>query len=72
MLNPVHSSDKPVEHSVEQRLKSVDAGEAYNAKAPAKHLPDTGVSATSTFVISIISLFAGFSSLLAGITKRKN
>ena len=72
VLNPVHSSDKPVEHSVEQRFKAVDAGEAYNAKAPAKHLPDTGVSATSTFVISIISLFAGFSSLLAGITKRKN
>ena len=72
VLNPVHSSDKPVEHSVEQRFKSVDAGEAYNAKAPAKHLPDTGVSATSTFVISIISLFAGFSSLLAGIAKRKN
>ena len=72
VLNPVHSSDKPVERSVEQRFKSVDAGEAYNAKAPAKHLPDTGVSATSTFVISIISLFAGFSSLLAGIAKRKN
>ncbi|CQB88120.1 Uncharacterised protein [Chlamydia trachomatis] len=72
MLNPVHSSDKPVEHSVEQHFKAVDAGEAYNAKAPAKHLPDTGVSATSTFVISIISLFAGFSSLLAGIAKRKN
>ncbi|MDK7064046.1 InlB B-repeat-containing protein [Gardnerella vaginalis] len=72
VLNPVHSSDKPVEHSVEQRFKAVDAGEAYNAKAPAKHLPDTGVSATSTFVISIISLFAGFSSLLAGIAKRKN
>ncbi|EIK75221.1 hypothetical protein CGSMWGv75712_05060 [Gardnerella vaginalis 75712] len=72
VLNPVHSSDKPVERSVEQRFKAVDAGEAYNAKAPAKHLPDTGVSATSTFVISIISLFAGFSSLLAGIAKRKN
>ncbi|MFP1703649.1 InlB B-repeat-containing protein [Gardnerella vaginalis] len=72
VLNPVHSSDKPVEHSVEQRFKAVDAGEAYNAKSPAKHLPDTGVSATSTFVISIISLFAGFSSLLAGIAKRKN
>ena len=72
VLNPVHSSDKPVEHSVEQHFKAVDAGEAYNAKAPAKHLPDTGVSATSTFVISIISLFAGFSSLLAGIAKRKN
>ena len=72
VLNPVHSSDKPVERSVEQRFKAVDAGEAYNAKSPAKHLPDTGVSATSTFVISIISLFAGFSSLLAGIAKRKN
>ena len=72
VLNPVHSSDKPVERSVEQSFKAVDAGEAYNAKAPAKHLPDTGVSATSTFVISIISLFAGFSSLLAGIAKRKN
>ena len=72
VLNPVHSSDKPVEHSVEQHFKAVDAGEAYNAKAPAKHLPDTGVSATSTFVISIIFLFAGFSSLLAGIAKRKN
>ncbi|NSX27601.1 InlB B-repeat-containing protein [Gardnerella vaginalis] len=72
VLNPVHSSDKPVERSVEQRFKAVDAGETYNAKAPAKHLPDTGVSATSTFVISIISLFAGFSSLLAGIAKRKN
>ena len=72
VLNPVHSSDKPVGHSVEQRFKAVDAGEAYNAKAPAKHLPDTGVSATSTFVISIIFLFAGFSSLLAGIAKRKN
>ena len=72
VLNPVHSSDKPVEHSVEQHFKAVDAGEAYNAKAPAKHLPDTGVSATSTFVISIISFFAGFSSLLAGIAKRKN
>ncbi|MFW0894314.1 cell surface protein [Gardnerella sp. Marseille-Q9181] len=72
VLNPVHSSDKPVEYSVEQRFKTVDAGEAYSAKAPAKHLPDTGVSATSTFVISIVSLFVGFSSLLAGITKRKN
>ena len=72
VLNPVHSSDKPVEHSVEQSFKAVDAGEDYNVKAPAKHLPDTGVSATSTFVISIISLFAGFSSLLAGIAKRKN
>lgn len=72
MLNPVHSSDKPVEYSVEQRFKTADAGEDYNVKAPAKHLPDTGVSATSTFVTSIISLFAGFSSLLAGITKRKN
>ena len=72
VLDPVHSSDKPVEYSVEQRFKAVDAGVAYNVKAPAKHLPDTGVSATSTFVISIISLFAGFSSLLAGITKRKN
>ena len=72
VLNPVHSSDKPVERSVEQSFKAVDAGEAYNAKSPAKHLPDTGVSATSTFVISIISLFAGFSSLLAGIAKRKN
>ena len=72
MLNPVHSSDKSVEYSVEQRFKAVDAGEAYSAKAPAKHLPDAGVSATSTFVISIISLSAGFSSLLAGITKRKN
>ena len=72
VLNPVHSSDKPVGHSVEQSFKAVDAGEAYNAKAPAKHLPDTGVSATSTFVISIIFLFAGFSSLLAGIAKRKN
>ena len=72
VLNPVHSSDKPLEHSVEKRFKAVDAGEAYNAKAPAKHLPDTGVSATSTFAISIVSLFAGFSSLLAGITKRKN
>ena len=72
VLNPVRTADKPVEHPVEQRFKAVDAGEAYNAKAPAKHLPDTGVSATSTFVISIISLFAGFSSLLAGIAKRKN
>ena len=72
VLNPVRPVDKPVEHSVEQRFKAVDAGEAYNAKAPAKHLPDTGVSATSTFAISIVSLFAGFSSLLAGITKRKN
>ena len=72
VLNPVRTADKPVEHSVEQHFKAVDAGEAYNAKAPAKHLPDTGVSATSTFVISIISLFAGFSSLLAGIAKRKN
>ena len=60
------------EYSVVQRFKAVDAGEDYNVKAPAKHLPDTGVSATSTFVTSIISLFAGFSSLLAGITKRKN
>ncbi|PKZ58571.1 hypothetical protein CYJ62_04280 [Gardnerella vaginalis] len=72
VLNPVHSLDKPVEYSVEKRFKAVDAGEAYSAKVPAKHLPDTGVSATSTFVISIISLFAGFSSLLAGIAKRKN
>ena len=72
VLNPVRTADKPVEHSVEQHFKAVDAGEAYNAKAPAKHLPDTGVSATSTFAISIVSLFAGFSSLLAGIAKRKN
>ena len=72
VLNPVRTADKPVGHSVEQRFKAVDAGEAYNAKAPAKHLPDTGVSATSTFAISIVSLFVGFSSFLAGITKRKN
>ncbi|WP_259342903.1 InlB B-repeat-containing protein, partial [Gardnerella vaginalis] len=60
VLNPVHSSDKPVEHSVEQCLKAVDAGEAYNAKAPAKHLPDTG----SSVAMAINSLFA---SVVAGI-----
>ena len=60
VLNPVHSSYKPVEHSVEQRLKSVDAGEAYNAKAPAKHLPDTGVSLVMSISALFVSLFAGF------------
>ena len=60
VLNPVHSSYKPVEHSVEQRFKSVDAGEAYNAKAPAKHLPDTGVSLVMSISALFVSLFAGF------------
>ena len=60
VLNPVHSSDKPVERSVEQRFKSVDAGEAYNAKAPAKHLPDTGVSLVMSISALFVSLFAGF------------
>ena len=60
VLNPVHSSDKPVEHSVEQRFKAVDAGEAYSAKAPAKHLPDTGVSLVMSISALFVSLFAGF------------
>ena len=60
VLNPVHSSDKPVEHSVEQRFKAVDAGEAYSAKVPAKHLPDTGVSLVMSISTLFVSLFAGF------------
>ncbi|MDK8327669.1 MAG: InlB B-repeat-containing protein [Gardnerella vaginalis] len=60
VLNPVHSSDKPVERSVEQRFKAVDAGEAYNAKSPAKHLPDTGVSLVMSISALFVSLFAGF------------
>ena len=60
VLNPVHSSDKPVERSVEQRFKAVDAGEAYNAKVPAKHLPDTGVSLVMSISALFVSLFAGF------------
>ncbi|RFD76998.1 hypothetical protein AXE75_02750 [Gardnerella vaginalis] len=60
VLNPVHSSDKQVGHSVEQRFKAVDAGEAYNAKAPAKHLPDTGVSLVMSISALFVSLFAGF------------
>ncbi|RIY23300.1 InlB B-repeat-containing protein [Gardnerella vaginalis] len=60
VLNPVHSSDKPVGHSVEQRFKAVDAGEAYNAKAPAKHLPDTGSSLVMSIGALFVSLFAGF------------
>lgn len=60
VLNPVHSLDKPVERSVEQRFKAVDAGEAYNAKAPAKHLPDTGVSLVMSISALFVSLFAGF------------
>ena len=60
VLNPVHSSDKPVEHSVEQRFKAVDAGEDYNVKAPAKHLPDTGVSLVMSISALFVSLFAGF------------
>ena len=60
VLNPVHSSDKPVGHSVEQRFKAVDAGEAYNAKAPAKHLPDTGVSLVMSISALFVSSFAGF------------
>ncbi|WP_421786244.1 cell surface protein [Gardnerella sp. DNF01204] len=60
VLNPVRTADKPVEHSVEQRFKSVDAGEAYNAKAPAKHLPDTGVSLVMSISTLFVSLFAGF------------
>ena len=60
VLNPVHSSDKPVEHSVEQSFKAVDAGEDYNAKAPAKHLPDTGVSLVMSISTLFVSLFAGF------------
>ncbi|RFT30918.1 hypothetical protein CG403_01240, partial [Gardnerella vaginalis] len=71
VLNPVHSSDKPVEHSVEQRLKSVDAGEAYNAKAPAKHLPDSG----SSVAMAINSLFASVvagSFVLIGARKARN
>ena len=71
VLNPVHSSDKPVEHSVEQRLKSVDAGEAYNAKAPAKHLPDTGVSLVMSISALFVSLFAGFG-LSMFKSRRKN
>ncbi|RIY23305.1 InlB B-repeat-containing protein, partial [Gardnerella vaginalis] len=60
VLNPVRTADKPVEHSVEQRFKDVDAGEAYNAKAPAKHLPDTGVSLVMSISALFVSLFAGF------------
>ena len=60
VLNPVRPVDKPVEHSVEQRFKAVDAGEAYNAKAPAKHLPDTGVSLVMSISALFVSLFAGF------------
>ncbi|MFU0530363.1 InlB B-repeat-containing protein [Gardnerella vaginalis] len=60
VLNPVHSSDKSVEYSVEQRFKAVDAGEAYSAKAPAKHLPDTGVSLVMSISALFVSLFAGF------------
>ncbi|WP_422119199.1 InlB B-repeat-containing protein [Gardnerella sp. DNF00354] len=60
VLDPVHSSDKLVEYSVEQRFKAVDAGEAYNAKAPAKHLPDTGVSLVMSISALFVSLFAGF------------
>ncbi|WP_241659927.1 InlB B-repeat-containing protein [Gardnerella vaginalis] len=60
VLNPVHSSDKPVEHSVEQSFKAVDAGEDYNVKAPAKHLPDTGVSLVMSISALFVSLFAGF------------
>ena len=60
VLNPVRTADKPVEHPVEQRFKSVDAGEAYNAKAPAKHLPDTGVSLVMSISALFVSLFAGF------------
>ena len=60
VLNPVHSSDKPVEYSVEQRFKAVDSGEAYSAKAPAKHLPDTGVSLVMSISTLFVSLFAGF------------
>ncbi|MFP1705131.1 InlB B-repeat-containing protein [Gardnerella vaginalis] len=60
VLNPVRTADKPVEHPVEQRFKSVDAGEAYNAKAPAKHLPDTGVSLVMSISTLFVSLFAGF------------
>ena len=60
VLNPVHSSDKPVGHSVEQRFKAVDAGEAYSAKVPAKHLPDTGVSLVMSISALFVSLFAGF------------
>ena len=60
VLNPVHSSDKPVGHSVEQCFKAVDAGEAYSAKVPAKHLPDTGVSLVMSISALFVSLFAGF------------
>ena len=71
VLNPVHSSDKPVGHSVEQRFKAVDAGEAYNAKAPAKHLPDTGVSLVMSISALFVSLFAGFG-LSMFKSRRKN
>ena len=60
VLDPVRTSDKSVEYSVEQRFKAVDAGEAYNAKAPAKHLPDTGVSLVMSISALFVSLFAGF------------
>ncbi|MES5089043.1 InlB B-repeat-containing protein [Gardnerella vaginalis] len=60
VLNPVRTSDKSVEYSVEQRFKAVDAGEAYSAKAPAKHLPDTGVSLVMSISTLFVSLFAGF------------
>ncbi|UQA90033.1 InlB B-repeat-containing protein [Gardnerella vaginalis] len=60
VLNPVRTADKPVEHSVEQHFKAVDAGEAYNVKAPAKHLPDTGVSLVMSISALFVSLFAGF------------
>lgn len=71
VLNPVHSSDKPVEYSVEQRFKAVDAGEAYSAKAPAKHLPDTGVSLVMSISALFVSLFAGFG-LSMFKSRRKN
>ena len=60
VLNPVHSSDKPVEHSVEQRLKSVDAGEAYSG---------------SSVAMAINSLFASVvagSFVLIGARKARN
>lgn len=71
VLNPVRTADKPVGHSVEQRFKAVDAGEAYNAKAPAKHLPDTGVSLVMSISALFVSLFAGFG-LSMFKSRRKN
>ena len=56
--NLTYLVDKSVVHSDEQHIKAVDSGEV-NAKAPAKHLPETGSSVAMAMNSLFASVFAG-------------